>query len=525
MAQRRLLLAAAVAAVGLLTMSVATAAPYASNVTISATTVTFVLNEGGSTLTYSINGGAPQTLDGSTPGAKTFNLTSPTDTFSITATKNDPVGYRIPTGATTPTATNGLSQPTANGGFNPISNDANVLGRYNSPRGVAVNNNPNAGPLFGTTYISNSAAGSVTASGALPARTLGNGIYAIKADGSDAFGYGDTAQNPPGTFDSVTASTSSPFRLSVASDGNVYVADFSDPQGNVWRLNSNLTTGEQVLAGTGGPSTVPPGQNHGSTTAVHAIPGPGGALTLYTVDEDLTANQFGQPGAGTGTGKNNLWRYDIPAPGTLPDNSTPTRINQDPVLISLATSDMHVGAVDGKFYLAQNRAAGNETGVVVLNPDGTTAFDSLTASRALLGNPTAPDILRNIQGMAVSEDQSFMALMLNNSDVAVLPLINGIPDIANRLLIDTGTDINSGRDIAFDAAGNIVYVSSGQGLLRYLSPGGDQFSTLSWDGSSFSFTTTPIPEPSSLALAGLAGVGLLCRRYTKRRVATAEVVD
>lgn len=511
MPKRVLLPAVVVAAV--FGAGVANASPYPSSVTISATTVSFILNEGGSTLTYSINGGPAQSLDGSTPGLKTFSLTSPTDHFSITATKTDSVGYLIPTGTQTPTATNGLSQPTNNGGFQLISSDANPLVQYNSPRGVAVQNNPNTGALFGTTYISNSAAGT-TGTG----RTLGDGIYAVKADQSDAFGYGNTAQSPPGTFDSVAASASSPFRVSAARDGNVYVADFSDPQGNVWRLNSNLTTGQQVLAGTGGPSTVPAGQNHGSTTAVHAIPGAGGAITLYTVDEDLTANQFGQSGAGTGTGKNNLWRYDIPAPGTLPDNSTPTRINQNAVLITAATSDMQVGTVDGKFYLAQNRAAGNEAGVVVLNPDGSTAYDSLTASRTLLGNPTAVDILRNIQGMAVSEDQTLMALMLNNSDVAVIPLVNGIPDIANRLLIDTGTDINSGRDIAFDAADNIHYVSSGQQLYRVLSPGGMQTSTLSWDGSSFSFTSSvnAVPEPGTLALAGLA-VPVLYRLRRRRK--------
>ena len=38
-----------------------------------------------------------------------------------------------------------------------------------------------------------------------------------------------------------------------------------------------------------------------------------------------------------------------------------------------------------------------------LSPDGSTVlYDSLTASRALLGNPTAVDIIRNVQGMDVS---------------------------------------------------------------------------------------------------------------------------
>jgi hypothetical protein len=516
---KRILLPAAIVAVGF-AAGLANASPYPSNVTISATTVTFVLNEGGTTLTYSINGGPAQSLDGSTKGTKTFSLNSPTDTFSITATKTDSVGYLIPTGATTASSANGISQPTPTAGYRLVSDDTNVLGRYNSPRGVSVNTNPNTGPLFGTTYIANSAAGSVAASGSLPARTLGDGMYAIKADGSDAFGYGNTAQSPPGTFDSVAPSPSSPFRVSVARDGNVYVADFSDQQGNVWRLNSTLTTGTQMLAGTGGPSTVPPGQNHGSTTAVHAIPGAGGALTLYTLDEDLTANQFGQSGAGSGTGQNNLWRYDISASDALPFAGTPTRINQDANLVSLATSDLHVGAVHGKFYLAQNRQAGAQPGVVVLNPDGSTAYDSLTASRTLLGNPTAADILTNVFGIAVSEDEKTLAALLNNNQIAIVPLdANGIPDLSNRMIVETPTTTISARDIAFDAAGNIHYVSSGQGVYRVLSPGGLQTSTLSWDGSSFSFVSSvnAVPEPGTLALAGL-GVPVLWRLQRRRKV-------
>ena len=41
--------------------------------------------------------------------------------------------------------------------------------------------------------------------------------------------------------------------------------------------------------------------------------------------------------------------------------------------------DMEKGA-DGKFYLAQNRSAGGEAGIVVLNPDGTVAYDSHLAN-------------------------------------------------------------------------------------------------------------------------------------------------
>jgi len=166
----------------------ANANPYASNVVISGTSVSFILNESADSLTYSLNGGAPVSLDGSGKGLKTFTLDSPTDTFSIHAARTDAIGYTIPTGNTVASSANGLSVTTNTNGFRLISDDANTLNKYNSPRGVAVSNNPNA-PNFGTTYVTNSLAGAVGG------RTLtGKGLYAQRADQSDAFGYGNAAQ-------------------------------------------------------------------------------------------------------------------------------------------------------------------------------------------------------------------------------------------------------------------------------------------------------------------------------------------
>ena len=496
-------LAALVAAVSITLFNAsADAASYASGITVNGTTVTFTLNEPADLLTFSLNGGPATTLDGSAKGQKTFQLTSASDTFSITAIKNDPIGYTIPTGGVIAAATSGLSQPTNEGGFRLISDDTNVLTRFNSPRGVTVAANPN-NPLFGTAYVSNSAAGNVS-TGAT--RTLGDGLYAMRADQSDIFGKGDTAV---ATGFEGTASANSPFRVHVGGDHNLYIADFSDANGGVFRMSGSLTGSTRVLAGTGGPTALPAGQNHGSTTGVFVTSDANG-ITLYTVDEDLTSSQFG---GGSTTDKNSLWRYDI-GNEALPYNGVPTKLAT--VLVSGATSDLDRGA-NGNFYLMQNRSAGNEGGIIVLSADGSTVlFNSLTASRTLLGNPSAVDIFRNVQGVAVSPDQKYIAAILNNSDVAVMPLDGGgVPDIANRLVINTGTDINSGRDIAFDAAGNIHYVSSGQALYRVLAPGGYTEATTSWNGSSYEFVM--VPEPTSAVLAGLGGLIAMRRRRGAHR--------
>jgi hypothetical protein len=472
--------------------------PYASGVSVSGTTVNFTLNEPADSLQVSINGGAPVALDGSSSGIKTFSLSSPSDTFSITAKKTDGNGYAVANGSTVAAATNGLSQATAGSWFNLISSDANPLTNFNSPRGVTVGLNPNLSN-FGTAYIANSAAGTTNG------RSVGDGLYAVRADQTDAFGWGDSAQTGGLTFGN---STSSPFRIHAASDGNIYVSDFSDANGQVGRLNTILSSGELVLAGVGGPSAVPAGQNHGSTTAAYAEIAPGGGLTLYTLDEDLTTSNV--TGSGSTTDKNSLWRYSI-GTSTLPYSDMPTKVNKSNVLLPAATSDLDKGA-DGKFYLAQTRSAGKEAGLIVLSPDGDTLFDSLTATRTLLSDPAAADIYRNVQAIAVSPDQKYLAVMVNDSDVSVIPLVNGIPDLAQRLIVDTGPDITSGRDIAFDAADNIHYVSSGQGLYRVLSPGGDMETTLSFDGTNYTFTNGAVPEPGSLCVIGLGLVGMGLRR-------------
>lgn len=489
--------------------SVANAAPYASGIINTGSSVSFVLNEPTDSLTVSINGGAPIVLDGSTKGTKTFAVSSLTDTFVINAYKTDTVGYTIPTGATIATAANGLSQPTNAAGLRLLSDDTNVLTRFNSPRGIAVNNNPNAGSFFGTAYVANSAGGSTAAvAGVVAARTLGDGLYALKADQSDGLGYGDTAQTGGITNWASAASASAPFRLSTGSDNNVYISDFSDTTGTVWRMGPSLTGGVNMLNVVGGPSAVPNTQNHGSTTAVYVTGSAAtGDLSIYTLDEDLTSATAGV-GAST-TDKNSLWRYDLGS-ATSGFAGAPVKVNASNVLLPAATSDLDRGA-DGKFYLAQNRSAGGEAGVVVLDASGVKLYDSLSDSRTILGDSAAKDILRNVLGMAVSLDQSWMALLLNNSDVAVLPLIDGIPDLANRMVVDTGADINSGRDIAFDAAGNIHYVSSGQGYYKILSPGGTTVASTSWDGSNYAFAVS-VPEPTTVSVLGMGVLGLAARR-------------
>lgn len=90
-----------------------------------------------------------------------------------------------------------------------------------------MSNSPNA-PNFGTVYISQ---GNTTGTQDPPngpgARATTDGLYALRADQSDAFGYGDTAQNPNTTPDNFpafsTTSSNSPYRITVAPTGDVFL--------------------------------------------------------------------------------------------------------------------------------------------------------------------------------------------------------------------------------------------------------------------------------------------------------------
>ena len=230
--------------------------------------------------------------------------------------------------------------------------------------------------------------------------------------------------------------------------------------------------------------------------------------------------------------RNSIWQYNIG--GSIPNagyNGTPTQLAAGvpspaaPNVPNGLIGDFPTGGIvtdmtrgpDGKFYISQNRSSGTQPGLLVFDSNGTTLlFNSLQASKTLLGDPSAADIFTSVGGIDVSPDGKWLATIEIDNDIALIPLINGVPDIAHRLLMDGGTNAGNGRDISFDAAGNLHIVSSGQGMYREFSPGGQTLAVTSWNGNSFSFAVT-VPEPGS---CGLLVLGMtLVLGVGRRRVA------
>lgn len=560
---------------GFLASSALHAAPYASGITISGTTVNYIMNQDSDVLEISINGGAfTPASDGLLKGPHSFTIPSGAS-FSIRADRTEN-GFTMPDGGTVAPTGNGLSETLPSGYGTLISSDTSNFSKYNSPRGVDVSRNPNSSN-FGTAYISNSVAG------ATGGRTLtGDGVYAVKADQTDAYGFGDAAQGT--AVLGAAATTNTPYRLTVANNGEVYVTGFGDAVSGVWRMPANLSTIDNVLAGTTGPGApgtatcgtcLPVGQNHGSVEAVYVTGSTATSdLTVYTIDEDMTTAQLTRVNATDpkGTDTNKVWKYDVNG-NTLPYSGMPT-VFTSPLIpgFSINNLDLDRGA-DGKFYVTQLRAQpATVASLFVTDASGTVLYDSYVASQALFNlpadynnndavdaadyvlwrkngplanevdNPNVvdaqdytewrarygnrfSDVFSNVLGMAVSPDQKWLATIHTNNTIAVTPLVSGIPDIANMLAIPTGGLIQA-RDIGWDAAGNIHFVSSGQGLYRVIAPGGHTIATTSWNGTSYAFNITTqgsgsgsigggnVPEPSTLGLL-LMGVGALV--YRRRR--------
>jgi hypothetical protein len=459
------------------------AVSYATCLTNSSGVISFRLNESADMVKILSNGGATVNDLGALPaGLHTITL-DVNGAFQVSVFKTSPVGFAAPIAPNV-------------GATLQISTD-DVTTRFREPRGLAINNDP-ASPNFGRVYVSHGSNGVVAASAFGPARTLTEGIFVLNADLSDAVGQGDVGRTAGISFATGGDDTRgvSPYRISVGQDGNLYVADWSDTGGTLWVTDPDVNpgTGQNVLGGPiGGPFPVTATRIHGSIAAA-VVEGSlaGGNLTAYVIDEDLQNDRAST----TQNMRNTLWRHDIG--GALPGAEVlPTRIGSTTPWINFAsqTMDLSRGA-NGNFYVNDYRSVGNDRGgLYVIAPDGTELWNSLAASRTLLGS-TAVDLLRTTGSGAVAPRGDFVAgFSVETNGIIILPLVDGIPDITNRLTINPFGNISQGRDLAFDLAGNLYAVHSGAQSLRVFSPGGTTTAITGSDG------TFELIRPSAVSVA------------------------
>ena len=338
------------------------------------------------------------------------------------------------------------------------------------------------------------------ANSATNANNKGDGIFVFGADLSDTFGQGRVPLNG-GITNFATGGASSPYRLKVGQDDdNLYVPDWSDPSGNLYVTDPNVSPSSvtsYALKPLTGTAATPVGanNNHGSVAAVEVTGSlAAGNLKIFTIDEDY---QTDPTASGVFEG-NSLWEYDVNS-GPLPWNDPPVLKLLTPTINFVSqTMDLSYSPATGYFYASDLRSSGNEAGVFVADSAGNLLFNSRTESVA---EGAAADFLANLQGVTVSRDGKYMAVLANNNVVTIVPLTNGIPNLPARFQYTGFGATTSGRGIAFDAADNLYVVSSGLGILQSLSLGFTATNTTSSDGL---FT---VSTPSTLVQATLLDPG------------------
>lgn len=442
---------------------VAWAHPYATALTNNAGTISFRLNEAADNVKVVGNGNTLTNDLG--PVARGLTVTNLTGagltggTFHVIVNK---VGAGAPTLISDNNTTNNM---------------------FFGPRALAVNRRP-ASPYFGRIYVGNSPG--TTGSG----RPTGDGIYVLNADSTDALGQVNTALT--GGLNMETASASMPWRIRVGADDDMlYICNWLDTTGNLYRTDPNVsaTSGTNVfqleagpLAGATSPG-LPANYNHGSIAEVYVTGSLAtGDLTVYSVDEDLESTPF------LLSELNSLWRYDIGSAdsgNSFPWSNAPNAKLATPSIAFLGGQSMGLDrGTNGYFYLSDARTDGNQNGLQVIDPAGPTVlYESRTDS---MNNYAFPrDILSNVVSVAVSSDMKYLAAQRSGGQVVVVPLVNGIPNLAGRFEFAA---IGTARQIAFDAANNIYVISASTERMRVYSLGLTTTATTSSDGG-FSLAT------------------------------------
>ena len=453
-----------------------------------------------------------------TPGSVSFRLNEDTDNVKIlfdTGTSTNDLGaltragspYTFSLGAATnyqivvtKKSANGFTFGPGTGGAATalkISTDTTRILNVFYPRGMDVNKNPKS-PYFGRIYLANDQAGTTTT---FISRPTTAGIYAIGPDQSDVLGQGDNALSAG--YPMTAALDSTPYRVKVGEDDNVYIADWSDNTGNLYQANPNLSSGVYALqaedhvscavggGGGLGDNDFPVGtcNNHGSIASCYVAGSTSaGNLTFYTIDEDMQDDHTST----VPTQMNSLWQYSVGStPLPYAPNATRLWTSTGAAKDGINFVSVTMGfdrAPDGKFFITTLRSNGSESGLVVRSSDGaTTLFNSYNTSRALNSPATVNDYLVSVSAVAVSRDDKWTAVATSSSTASgntvwIVPLTNGIPDLSKRNKLTTGANVHN-NEVAFDAAGNLYLVNNGAEALRIFSPGGTSIAVYSNDSS------------------------------------------
>ncbi|MDB6025273.1 MAG: hypothetical protein JWM68_1496, partial [Verrucomicrobiales bacterium] len=467
---KRLITALLLAVASATLINTSRAVPYASSVTNSAGTISFILNESADNVSVAFdNGTSTNNLGALAKGKYSFAAGASTN-FQIVVNK------------------------AALAGWTQISSDQTLYNQFYSTRGIAVNMYPTNSAFFGRIYVANAIAGTTSATGSRP---VAKGIYVLGADQSDITGRHNTAGTAGITFDNATGSpigNDSPLRLEVGQNGMLYIADNSTNAGTIYMTDAGVNTNVVVLK--------TPGKT-GNTTVHTSL----GSLivrgSVQTGDLKIWGNDTYMS---SGAVVNSIRRWDING-GTLPYNTAPAAPFSglsSPYLGTAARLNLDLDmSVDGtRVYESINRSSGTDTESVRIYVNNAYTWGSKAAS---IASGATIDYLRTTRAVRVSPDGKALYVMQDTNAILSVPLdANGMPPTSLTASMVTSIPVypnapTVGRELCFDAAGNMYVTSSGRESMRIFSPGGTTVAITGGDltgtNGTFSVTNAPFGDP------------------------------
>ncbi len=294
-----------------------------------------------------------------------------------------------------------------------------------SPKGIAINRNPNS-PSFGVVYISNGTAGTSANAGAFYNQ---DGFYKYHAS-QDTIGFFDGGED-------WTGSASSPWKLTIGPDDNLYVADFG--RDLAFEFDQDISPNSRKIV------INDDNKESGQYVAGIAVAGTGADRAIYTAD--------GHYGSFTG-----IKKYDIGTNDVMPAGDTGYVVIERPDG-GFYQYDVEIGS-DGSIYFDQYRANVGEARPLLKYP-AYTSGPAFTNADAIWD---VPSTYTGAYGMALDEANNRVAFGdYYSGNVYVFNATTG--EIMDT--VDTGI---KSRDIAFDAVGNLYNISSASEYWYVTSP-------------------------------------------------------
>ncbi len=356
-----------------------------------------------------------------------------------------------------------------------ISDDSTYC-QFENPRGVAVDTYQDTGN-FGKIFVSNVRA-LPTASG----RTMQNGTYVLNADCTDAGFY------TGGVAWSDTSTTTAARHGMVGPDGHLYLADYTNDV--AYEFSEDMSTATQLTDH----SNL---TNDGLSTAQYVrdlvVSGTGADRALYLVNSNY---------------------YDTTRKGVIEyDLGTNTKVAADdkgtqwigPSYFIYYPFDARRGS-DGNWYVSQYRGTAGQAPVLSKfydvsdeNPPPLDAGDIIWEASDQYTYNQAFDICEPKQQMAYCN--------VVDGNVYLFDMTSGA--YLDQFAVGTETS-KTPRDIAYDAAGNLVTVDNYTERMRVWSPGdgANSFTSQSWftfDIVGTSQTVTIVVDPTGAGTTTGAG--------------------